>query len=121
MSTQPFDGKLRRPSVVHERLHGDFGPAIISVVPMQHRRGDSVMAVGEDVSLDLYGIADNPLDREYTVVDAGRDILDDDARSAIATAIKENRGGRLGIAHHGIQLDGAGTANVVPRGRDYTG
>jgi hypothetical protein len=49
----------------------------------QQRRGNRVVAVGEDVGFDADMIADGALGRKAAAIDLGRDAFNDDALASI--------------------------------------
>ena len=72
------DGELSPPAVVDHGLHGHPPPGRLPAALVADVGGDGVVAVGEDVRLHRHHVADDALRRETSVVDAGRDVLDDD-------------------------------------------
>ena len=50
-----------RPAVVHQRVHGNFDPLLRALAMRQQRRGNRVVAVGENIGLDAHLVAHGAL------------------------------------------------------------
>src|SRR5438445_600311 len=105
--------ELAPPAVVDERDHRRLGPGGSGVVAVADDARQRVMAVGEDVGLDGYLLAQRPLGREPAGVDLGRHRFDGDPLPAVGRRPREVGGwGRWGgpppyrCASHG---------SIVPR------
>jgi hypothetical protein len=95
VTTHMRDEKRRLPAIVFERHHSDLVPLVgrcTSDVAVAQHRGNTIVAVGEDVGFDSDTLAGCPLDGKTAIV-IRRDVFDHDAPSAVLR--KRTRGQRL--------------------------
>jgi hypothetical protein len=71
------------PTVVVERLHPDLVDVVVPVAAHAEHGSESVVAVCEDVGLDLHKIPLRPLDGETAGVDARLHVIDDDTTASV--------------------------------------
>ena len=82
-----LERKAAGPAVVVDEAHRRAAPLGLAGNAVEHRGGDLLVAVGEDVGPDLDGIADDALDRRAAAVDLRPHRLDDDAALAVGLAL----------------------------------
>src|SRR5688572_8584820 len=71
------------PSVVSQRLHPDLEDIVVPVATHAKHCSESVVAVCEDVGLDLDEIPHRPLGGETSRVDARLHVVDDDTTASV--------------------------------------
>ena len=82
-----LERKATGPAVVVDEAHRRAAPLGLAGNAVQHRGGDLLVAVGEDVGPHLDGIADDAFRRRAAAVDLRPDRLDDDAALAVGLAL----------------------------------
>jgi len=76
---QFLDAEASLPSIVAERLHGHFEPVDLATLPIEKRRGQRIVPVGEDVGAHDDVLTQGAPDGKTPGIDFRMDALDHDA------------------------------------------
>jgi hypothetical protein len=97
VAAQRFDRERRLPAVVRRECHRLLAPRRVTGLPIQQRRRELVVSVGEYVRGHNHPLARDALDRESATIHLGTDSFDDDpvlkCRIERRRALLRGRGG----------------------------
>src|SRR5690349_7307520 len=87
MDAQFRDAIGSTPPIISGGFHRGFGPSVARFLAMQEEGGERVMAVREDFSFNLHGVAKDSFDRKAAIVDLRANLGDDGAAPAVPVGV----------------------------------